>query len=62
MFAIKFSIEKRIKIFWVAGFFLPAINTTVFTHLSFRQIDLKYVTVKVLSEKKLNTAAIVNTI
>ena len=22
--------EKRIKIFWIAGFFLPAINATVF--------------------------------
>ena len=30
MFAIKFSMEKRIKNFWVAGFFLPAINATVF--------------------------------
>ena len=31
MFAIKFSIEKRIKKFWTAGFFLPAINATVFS-------------------------------
>ena len=30
MFAMKFSMEKRIKKFWVAGFFLPAINATVF--------------------------------
>ena len=30
MIAIKFSMEKRIKIFWNAGFFLPAINATVF--------------------------------
>ena len=31
MFAIKFSMEKQINFFWVAGFFLPAINATVFT-------------------------------
>ena len=31
MFAIKFSMEKQIKKFCVAGFFLPAINTTVFS-------------------------------
>ena len=31
MFAIKFSIEKGIKNFWIAGFFLPAINATVFS-------------------------------
>jgi hypothetical protein len=31
MFAIKFSIEKRINFFWTAGFFLPAINATVFS-------------------------------
>ena len=30
MFAMKFSMEKRIKKFWIAGFFLPAINATVF--------------------------------
>jgi hypothetical protein len=30
MFAIKFSKEKQIKIFWTTGFFLPAINATVF--------------------------------
>ena len=30
MFAIKFSIEKWIKKFWTAVFFLPAINATVF--------------------------------
>ena len=31
MFAIKLSMEKRIKKFWAAGFFdLPAINATVF--------------------------------
>ena len=30
MFAIKFSMEKQIKFFWIAGFFLPAINATVF--------------------------------
>ena len=23
--------EKRIKTFWIAGFFLPAINATVFS-------------------------------
>ena len=33
MFAIKFSMEKRIKFFWIAGFFLPAINATVFRQL-----------------------------
>ena len=31
MFAMKFSMEKGMKIFWVAGFFLPVINATVFT-------------------------------
>ena len=31
MFAIKFSMEKRISFFWTAGFFLPAINATVFS-------------------------------
>ena len=31
MFAIKLSMEKRIKKFGVAGFFLPTINTIVFT-------------------------------
>ena len=31
MFATNFSLEKRIKKFWVAGIFLPAINATVFT-------------------------------
>ena len=31
MFAIKFSMEKQIKKFWVAGIFLPAIDTTVFS-------------------------------
>ena len=25
--------EKRIKFFWTAGFFLPAINATVFTYV-----------------------------
>ena len=30
MFAIKSSMEKRIKKFWIAGFFLPTINATVF--------------------------------
>ena len=30
MFAMKFAMEKRIKKFWIAGFFLPAINATVF--------------------------------
>ena len=29
MFAMKFSMEKRIKKFWIAGFFSPAINATV---------------------------------
>ena len=29
MFAIKFSMEKWIKTFWVAEFFLPAINATI---------------------------------
>ena len=28
MFAMKFSMEKQIKNFWVAGFFLPGINAT----------------------------------
>ena len=27
---MKFSMEKEIKKFWIAGFFLPAINATVF--------------------------------
>ena len=31
MFAIKFSMEKWIKKIWVAGFFLPTINATVFS-------------------------------
>ena len=31
MFAIKFSMKKRINFFWTAGFFLPAINATVFS-------------------------------
>ena len=29
MFAMKFSLEKGINFFWIAGFFLPAINATV---------------------------------
>ena len=32
MFAMKFSMEKQIIFFWIAGFFLPAINATVFSH------------------------------
>ena len=31
MFATKFSMEKRIKIIWIAEFFLPVINATVFS-------------------------------
>ena len=30
MFSMKFAMEKQIKKFWIAGFFLPAINATVF--------------------------------
>ena len=30
---MKFSMEKGIKKFWVAGFFLPAINATVFSEV-----------------------------
>ena len=30
MFSMKFSMEKQIKKFWIAVFFLPAINATVF--------------------------------
>ena len=30
MFAMKYLMEKPIKIIWIAGFFLPAINATVF--------------------------------
>ena len=30
MFAMKFSTETPIKFFWIAGFFLPAINATIF--------------------------------
>ena len=33
MFAMKFAMEKQIKKFWIAGFFLPAINATVFRNL-----------------------------
>jgi hypothetical protein len=33
MFAIKFSIEKQINFFWTTGFFLPAINATVFSRV-----------------------------
>ena len=33
MFAIKFSMEKLIKFSWIARFFLPAINATVFTYI-----------------------------
>ena len=44
MFAIKFSMEKRIKKFWIAGFFLPAINATVFSNylkdLTFADSDM----------------------
>ena len=28
------SMKKRIKFFWIAGFFLPAINATVFRNIS----------------------------
>ena len=31
MFEMKFSMKKGIKIFWIAGFFLPAINVNVFS-------------------------------
>ena len=30
MFLMKFSMEKQIKKIWIAGFFLPAIDATVF--------------------------------
>ena len=36
MFAIKFSKEKGIRFIWMAGFFLPAINATVFSNLIIR--------------------------
>ena len=32
MFSMKFSMQKQIKDSWIAGFFLPAINATVFRH------------------------------
>ena len=31
---ITLSMEKRIKKFWTAGFFLPAINATVFNKVN----------------------------
>ena len=31
MFAIKFSREKEIKFLWIAGFYLPKKNATVFS-------------------------------
>ena len=33
MFAMKFSMEKGIIFFWIAGLFLPAINATGFRYL-----------------------------
>ena len=33
MFSMKFSMEKQIRKFWIAGFFVPAINATVFNSL-----------------------------
>ena len=33
MFAIKFSMKKQIIFFWIAKFFLPAINATVFRRI-----------------------------
>ena len=33
MFAIKLSKKKGIKIFWMAGFSLPAINATALSNL-----------------------------
>ena len=44
MFAINFSMEKRIKIFWIAGFFLPAINATVFRswHVKIKKLISTY--------------------
>ena len=30
MFSMKFAMETQIQKFWIAGFFLPAINATVF--------------------------------
>ena len=33
--------EKRIKKFWIAGFFLPAINATVFSLLKHRTKEVK---------------------
>ena len=34
MFSMKFSMQKQIKKNLIAGFFLPAINATVFRHLN----------------------------
>ena len=31
MCSMKFSMEKQINFFWIAGFFLPVINATVFS-------------------------------
>ena len=46
MFAIKFSKEERIKNFWIAGFFLPAINATVFNVLDEFAVDLLFLAEK----------------
>ena len=41
MFAIKFSMEKLNEKFWIAGFFLPAINATVFSNTVRRELYLE---------------------
>ena len=41
MFAIIFSMEQQIKKIWIAGFFLPAINATVF-NFEFSRITIGF--------------------
>ena len=45
--------EKRIKKFWVAGFFLPAINATVFSKLnkSFTVLYFQFKNIEKLTKK-----------
>ena len=52
MFAIKFSMEKLMKNFWVVGFFLPTINATVFsTKPNFRSVFIDFSSMFILFSK-----------
>jgi hypothetical protein len=55
--------EKRIKIFWTAGFFLSAINATVFTrYMKIKRMGIKEILrrISLISANKIKTSESVN--